>query len=286
MPQSKYCFHFHVAEEETEAQRCYMICPGSQSRSLDSHSRILSMDMVIWFHKPTRTAKQSEGSLQKWQQTPDLPNQRGLGTQWMSESEVAQSCPTLCDPMDCSLPGSSVHGIFQAIVLEWIAISFSRGSSRPRDRTRDSRIVDRCLTFWATRELEGKLVCACLVLYRLQDIFTLFHLTPSQQTEFISIRYLLFKTKDVCNVIEEEWWQSWELSALTEGKMLSITLELIWINNIIQVLVIMSLTCTQRCHYLWMASIRLVLACYRHRAHVFRTRVRNPFLVKPVLRHF
>ena len=39
-----------------------------------------------------------------------------------SESEVTQSCPTLCDPMDCSLPGSSVHGIFQAIVLEWIAI--------------------------------------------------------------------------------------------------------------------------------------------------------------------
>ena len=40
-------------------------------------------------------------------------------------SEVAQSCPTLCDPMDCSLPSSSVHGIFQAIVLEWVAISFS-----------------------------------------------------------------------------------------------------------------------------------------------------------------
>ena len=43
------------------------------------------------------------------------------------ESEVAQSCPTLCDPVDCSLPGSSVHGILQAIVLEWIAIFFSRG---------------------------------------------------------------------------------------------------------------------------------------------------------------
>ena len=42
-----------------------------------------------------------------------------------SESEVAQSCPTLCDPMDCSLSGSSVHGIFQARVLEWIAICFS-----------------------------------------------------------------------------------------------------------------------------------------------------------------
>ena len=46
-----------------------------------------------------------------------------------SESEVTQSCPTLCDPMDCSLPGSSVHGIFQARILEWVAISFSRGSS-------------------------------------------------------------------------------------------------------------------------------------------------------------
>ena len=42
-----------------------------------------------------------------------------------SESEVAQSCPTLSDPMDCSLPGSSTHGIFQARVLEWGAIAFS-----------------------------------------------------------------------------------------------------------------------------------------------------------------
>ena len=41
------------------------------------------------------------------------------------ESEVTQSCLTLCDPMDCSLPGPSVHGIFQARVLEWVAISFS-----------------------------------------------------------------------------------------------------------------------------------------------------------------
>ena len=52
-----------------------------------------------------------------------------------SVSEVTQSCPTLCYPMDCSLPGSSVHGIFQAIVLEWIAISFSRGSFQSRDQT-------------------------------------------------------------------------------------------------------------------------------------------------------
>ena len=45
-----------------------------------------------------------------------------------SESEVAQLCLTLCDPMDCSLPGSSVHGIFQARVLEWVAIAFSETS--------------------------------------------------------------------------------------------------------------------------------------------------------------
>ena len=49
-----------------------------------------------------------------------------------SESEVTHSCPTLFDPIDCSLPGSSVHGSFQAIVLEWVAISFSSGSSQPR----------------------------------------------------------------------------------------------------------------------------------------------------------
>ena len=46
-----------------------------------------------------------------------------------SESEVAQSCLTLCNPMDCSLPGSSVHRIFKARILEWVAISSSRGSS-------------------------------------------------------------------------------------------------------------------------------------------------------------
>ena len=44
----------------------------------------------------------------------------------------AQSCLTPCDPVDCSLPGSSVHGILQARILEWVTISFSRGSSQPR----------------------------------------------------------------------------------------------------------------------------------------------------------
>ena len=63
-----------------------------------------------------------------------------------SESEVAQSCPTLCDPMDCSLPGSSVYVILQARILEWVAISFSSRSSQPRDETQVSCIVYRCFT--------------------------------------------------------------------------------------------------------------------------------------------
>ena len=62
----------------------------------------------------------------------------------------------LCDPMDYSLSGSSVHGIFQARVREWIAISFSRGSSWPRTRTRVSLIAGRRFAVWATR---GALSC-------------------------------------------------------------------------------------------------------------------------------
>ena len=51
---------------------------------------------------------------------------------------VAQSCPVLCDPMVCSPPGSSFHGIFQARILEWVAMPSSRGSSRPRGQARVS----------------------------------------------------------------------------------------------------------------------------------------------------
>ena len=72
--------------------------------------------------------------------------QTNYSTKSESESEVAQSCPTLCDPMDCTLPGSSIHGIFQARILEWVAISFSRGCSRPRDQTQVSCIVGRHFT--------------------------------------------------------------------------------------------------------------------------------------------
>ena len=65
---------------------------------------------------------------------------------------VAQSCPTLCDPMDCSLPASSVHVILQARIPEWVAIPFSRGSSWPRDPIWISCTAGRFFTAWTTRE--------------------------------------------------------------------------------------------------------------------------------------
>ena len=71
---------------------------------------------------------------------------------WNSEVLITQSCLTLCKPMDCSPPGSSVHGILQTRILEWIVISSSRGSSRTRDWTWVSWISGRFFTIWATRE--------------------------------------------------------------------------------------------------------------------------------------
>ena len=63
-----------------------------------------------------------------------------------SESEVTQLCPTLWDPVDYGLPGSSIHGILQARILEWVAISFSRESSQPRDQTQVTCTAGRLLT--------------------------------------------------------------------------------------------------------------------------------------------
>ena len=145
-------------------------------------------EMVGWHHWPNghefgrqwRTGKpdvlQSMGSktvrhdLATEQETPPaFPTVSLLTRSWTSshelshtqekkESEVAQLCPTLCNPMDYSLPGSSVHGIFQARVLEWVAISFSRVSSRPRDRTQVSRSTGRRFTVWATRVTNSRLM--------------------------------------------------------------------------------------------------------------------------------
>ena len=75
---------------------------------------------------------------------------------WLVCVLIAQSCPTLCDPMSYSPPGSSVHGIFQTRILEWVAISISMGSSRPRDRTHISWIGRQIFYHWATRKAHAR----------------------------------------------------------------------------------------------------------------------------------
>ena len=83
---------------------------------------------------------------------------------------VAQSCPTLCDPMDYSPPDFSVQGILQARILEWGAIPFSRGYSRPRDQTHVScvsGIAGRFFTIWATRED----LISCISLIFLKNVY-------------------------------------------------------------------------------------------------------------------
>ena len=79
---------------------------------------------------------------------------------------VAQLCPTLCNPMYCILPGSSVHGIFQARILEWVTIPFSRGSSKPRDWTWVSCIAGTFFTHLShqgsPKSLWGVIKCVCV----------------------------------------------------------------------------------------------------------------------------
>ena len=77
---------------------------------------------------------------------------------------VTQLCPTLYNPMGCSPPGSSVHGIFQARILVWVAIPSSRGSSWPRDRTQVSCIAGRFFTIWATSPV-AKSLQSCPTLF-------------------------------------------------------------------------------------------------------------------------
>ena len=86
----------------------------------------------------------------------------------MCACSVAQSCLTVCDPIDCSPSGSSVHGIFQARILDWVAISSSRGSSWPRDQTWVSGVsyVGRQVLYhWATKEEINFLLFTSLIFW-------------------------------------------------------------------------------------------------------------------------
>ena len=69
---------------------------------------------------------------------------------------VTQSCPTLCDPIDCSPPGSSVHGISQVSILEWVAVSFSKGTSHPRNQTQVSYTAGGFFTDWTMKKTHSE----------------------------------------------------------------------------------------------------------------------------------
>ena len=103
---------------------------------------------------------------------------------------IPQSCPTLCDPMDSILPGSSVHRILQAGILEWVAISFSRGSSWPRDWTPVSFIAGRFFTVWATRVSRKGKVWTQIATPQMKLI--LYHTSQKYKAEETEIFFLWF----------------------------------------------------------------------------------------------
>ena len=107
------------------------------------HLLVLSLHS---FFSPSKTPFYPDSSLS------NSPSELSKRLSFQSLVLAAQSYPTLCEPRDCSPPGSFVHGILQVRILEWVAILFSRASSQPRDLTWVSYIAGRLFTIWATRE--------------------------------------------------------------------------------------------------------------------------------------
>ena len=112
------------------------------------------------------------------------------GAWWLSQdhnlcvcAQSLQSCPILCDPIDYSPPDSFFHSILQAIILEWVAISFSGGSSWPRLWTWVSYIAGRCFTVWATREA---------------------------QTTVFGFLYSFHETILLCQLLYYQWWMYYQ----------------------------------------------------------------------------
>ena len=102
---------------------------------------------------------------------------------------VTQSCLTLWNPMDCSLPGSSVHGILQARIQEWVAISYSRGSSWPRDLTHFFCTAGRFFTVWATREVNTVMVVYKSLLSQVEKFLNNIKSNHSYNSMLVNVQY-------------------------------------------------------------------------------------------------
>ena len=196
------CIDISISRPDSSSQECFLDnLPVTNRKVQCSVQCFLEADNLGQHQRTVQVSVHSWPQDWPWSPDPLLPlfSVRLSSLKVKSESEVTQSCPTLCDPMDCSLPGSSLHGILQARVLEWGAISFSRGSSRPRDRTRVSRTPGRRFNLWATRALAlvkhpcyyGRFLCGSEGL---------------PFTTFRQLFLLLFtKTKTAFNILHS-WW--------------------------------------------------------------------------------
>ena len=122
---------------------------------------------------------------------------------------VAQLCPTLCNPVDCSPPGSSVHETLQARLLEWIAISFCRRSFQPRDQTQVSHIGGRFSTIWATGFPTFLISCLPICKQNVQWVGTRF-------CSWIAEVWILFLYYQPCDIVTNPG--SWTLYAAEIGK--------------------------------------------------------------------
>ena len=135
----------------TPLQRGYFGCMEPKDRGhMDHHSSLLKRRIWEFYRIPNCQTDPKEYKLERESyrlplSVSSLPCLLGVCISYLLCMR-AQSCPTLCNPMDCSPPGSSVHGISQARILEWVVISSSRRSSRPRDWTRVSCVS--CIGRW------------------------------------------------------------------------------------------------------------------------------------------
>ena len=156
---SKFCkhfmFYFILNSQEPHKMGTIFTIPTLEKRI---QFRALSQDyIIVKWHRLGLNSGLCNSRACALNSCTMLP----LGTLSWSEVKVAQSCPTLCDPMNYSPPGFSIHGIHQTRMLEWVTISFSGGSSQPRDRTWVSCTAGRFFAVWAIREaqyFEGYLI--------------------------------------------------------------------------------------------------------------------------------
>ena len=126
---------------------------------------------------------------------------------------VPRSRLTLCDPMGCSPPSSSIHGIFQARILEWVAVSFFRGSSWPRSWTWVFCIAGRLFTVWAIRGFQGVLTIKATTRTKFLSLICLFH---------------LFHTMPHIIHVSQSPWNHWSLSHPTPFPLCNCLLFPLW----------------------------------------------------------